>query len=101
MSMFVHKLEGCRPQPLAGYLKALGVLRLVSEQADQGARGMWRDECFWLVTALDRDALWAFFLNQYAPTPLLAPWNGGSGFYPKDSRAGIDPIAASSAARLG
>ena len=36
MSMFVHKLEGCRPQPLAGYLKALGVLRLVSEQADQG-----------------------------------------------------------------
>ena len=81
-------------------MKALGVLRLVAEQVDRSARGMWRDECFWLVTRLDRDALSAFFLDAYSPTPLLAPWNGGSGFYPKDSRAGMDPIATSTAARL-
>jgi CRISPR-associated protein Csx17 len=34
-----HVLGGCRPVPLASYLKALGVLRLVSEQADPNAGG--------------------------------------------------------------
>jgi len=34
--MSVHEvvLEGCTPEPLMGYLKALGVLRLVAEQED-------------------------------------------------------------------
>ena len=65
------------------YLKALGVLRLVSEQTDPKARGCWRDGVFVLETRLDRDGLAQFFLEQYSPTPLLAPWNGGSGFYVK------------------
>ncbi|MDZ7810555.1 MAG: hypothetical protein U5L11_11035 [Arhodomonas sp.] len=39
-------LPGCGPIPLAGYLKALGVLRLVAEQADPDARGYWEDEQF-------------------------------------------------------
>ena len=76
-------LDGCTPEPLMGYLKALGVLRLVSEQADPEARGFWRDGVFVLETKLDRDGLAKFFLEQYSPTPLLAPWNGGSGFYIK------------------
>lgn len=74
-------LNGCSPTPLAGYLKALGILRLVAEQADADARGYWQNDTFVLETALDRDALQAFFLDQYRPTPILAPWNGGSGFY--------------------
>ena len=76
-------LDGCTPEPLMGYLKALGVLRLVSEQMDSDARGCWRDSVFVLETTLDRDGLVKFFLEQYSPTPLLAPWNGGSGFYIK------------------
>jgi CRISPR-associated protein Csx17 len=76
-------LDGCTPEPLMGYLKALGVLRLVSEQADPDARGFWRDSVFVLETKLDRDGLAKFFLEKYSPTPLLAPWNGGSGFYIK------------------
>ena len=35
-------LAGCTPEPLMSYLKAIGVFRLVSEQADASARGCWR-----------------------------------------------------------
>lgn len=76
-------LEGCTPEPLMAYLKALGVLRLVSEQRDPDARGHWEAGVFKLNTALDRAALVKFFRDDYKPTPLLAPWNGGSGFYVK------------------
>jgi CRISPR-associated protein Csx17 len=39
-------------------------------------------------------------LDEYAPTPILAPWNGGSGFYPKDKKTGIDSLSSSEAARF-
>lgn len=95
-------LQGCAPTPLASYLKALGVLRLISspanhvsgEAADPHARGWWQDECFHLRTTLSRNALLHFFLHDYAPSPIIAPWNGGSGFYPKDNKDGFDPLAA-------
>jgi len=77
-------LLGCSPTPLAHYLKALGVLRLVAEQADPQARGAWHGERFTLITGLDADALENFFLYEYRPTPLVAPWNKGSGFYNND-----------------
>jgi len=83
------KLDGCRPTPLASYLKALGILRLISsdannvsgQAADPKARGMWHNECFHLETELDFDALCHFFLEDYAPSPIMAPWNGAGGFY--------------------
>ena len=95
-------LHGCAPTPLASYLKALGVLRLVSSPAnhvsgtaaDPHARGWWESECFHLRTSLNRDALLHFFLSDYAPSPIIAPWNGGSGFYSKDNKDGFDPLAA-------
>lgn len=90
MSMHVHHPTGCSPTPLAHYLKALGILRLVAEQRDPQARGWWRDETFHLATGLDDGALRRFFLDEYRPTPIIAPWNGGTGFYPKDNKAGID-----------
>lgn len=95
-----HRLDGCRPAPLAHYLKALGVLRLIAEQADPGARGWWHDDAFYLSTSLSRQALEDHFLHRYRPTPLLAPWNGGSGFYPKDNQVAIKAIEASTAARF-
>ena len=87
-------LRGCAPTPLASYLKALGVLRLVSspanhvsgEAADPHARGWWENECFHLRTTLGQDALLGFFLHDYAPSPIIAPWNGGRGFYPRVTR---------------
>lgn len=99
-TVHVHRLEGCRPTPLAHYLKALGVFRLVAEQADEEVRGWWKDDVFHIATKLDKDELERFFLNEYSPTPIMAPWNGGSGFYPKDNKSGFDPIANSSASRL-
>lgn len=93
-------LRGCTPVPLAHYLKALGVLRLVAEQADADALGHWSDDGFVLTGRLDRAALLDFFLHDYRPTPVIAPWNGGSGFYPKDNTTGIAAIEAAGAARL-
>lgn len=85
MTLYFHKLTGCAPTPLAGYLKALGILRLVTEQADASARGAWRDESFVLATQLTAADLSDFFLTRYAPTPLVSPWNSGSGFLKDDN----------------
>ncbi|HID49928.1 MAG TPA: hypothetical protein EYP40_10025, partial [Chromatiales bacterium] len=84
----VH-LQGCTPTPLASYLKALAIHRLVAEQKDPEARGWWQGQHFVLESTLDEDGLKAFFLDEYRPTPIIAPWNGGSGFYPKDNKDGI------------
>jgi CRISPR-associated protein Csx17 len=102
MTVHTHKLEGCTPTPLANYLKALGVLRLLAtpannvsgEAADSAARGWWAAEYFHLQTRFDRDALLHFFLEDYAPSPIIAPWNGGSGFYAGDNTDGFAPLTA-------
>ncbi|MHB1768565.1 MAG: type I-G CRISPR-associated protein Cas8g1/Csx17, partial [Phycisphaerae bacterium] len=104
-------LPGCTPEPLMAYLKALGILRLVSEQKDPHARGWWKNDVFWMRSALNRAAILEFFLNEYQPTPILSPWNGGSGFFLKwdekkssfkkrEANAAIERIEASSLHRL-
>jgi CRISPR-associated protein Csx17 len=93
-------LTGCRPEPLAAYLKALGVLRLVAEQADPTARGAWTGGSFQLDSTLDEAELVRFFTEKYVPTPIITPWNGGSGFWPTDKPKGIDPIRHSTDPRL-
>ena len=100
--MSVHEitLYGCTPVPLAGYLKALGILRIVSSQADKNAQGWWARDVFHLRSLLDAPELTAFFQEKYSPTPLVAPWNGGSGFFSKDNTQAIDALAASAADRF-
>jgi CRISPR-associated protein Csx17 len=93
MTIHVHELRGCAPSPLAHYLKALAILRLISEQTDANARGWWRDEAFCLATRLSGDELIRFFLEEYRPTPVLSPWNAGSGFYFREGKSGEkDPV---------
>ena len=94
------RLEGCRPTPLSSYLKALGILRIVARQVDEQARGWWEHDAFWLRSTLDPDALTTFFLEEYRPSPILAPWNGGSGFYSTDNRKAIEAIERSTAERF-
>ncbi|MBI5897158.1 MAG: type I-U CRISPR-associated protein Csx17, partial [Desulfobacterales bacterium] len=96
--MIVHNLDGCAPAPLAHYLKALGILRLVAEQADPEARGWWEGERFRLSTVLDRDALESFFLEKYEPTSIVSPWNKGSGFF-YDKDPGLSPVETAKASR--
>lgn len=79
-------LYGCAPEPLIHYLKALGVLRLVAEQLDPQVRGAWLGDAFALKTSRTKDELVTFFLEAYRPTPVVAPWNGSSGFYPADKK---------------
>lgn len=93
-------LSGCAPVPLAHYLKALGILRLVSEQKDPNATGRWHRDHFFLTSTLDREALLKFFLEEYQPTPVMAPWNGGSGFHPKDNSKALEAVAKSESTRL-
>ncbi len=57
-------------------------------------------ENFVLRSALSREALISFFQQDWVPTPLAAPWNGGSGFYPKDNTDAADAILASKSTRL-
>ena len=64
MTIHLHVLKGCSPAPLANYLKALGILRLVGEQADKQARGWWDGEHFCLLTKLSKEELEAFFLEK-------------------------------------
>jgi len=76
-------LEGCTTTPLAGYLKALGVLRLLSGRYPT-TRGAWRGNRFVLTTSLDREGIEQFFLYEYAPTPIISPWSGRAGFLEGD-----------------
>lgn len=96
-------LSGCSPVPLAHYLKALGILRLVSEQKDASATGHWQRDQFVLTSSLDQEGLLKFFMEEYEPTPVLSPWNGDGGFY-NSSRPGaretLAKVEQSKASRL-
>ncbi|MEX1027461.1 MAG: type I-U CRISPR-associated protein Csx17 [Candidatus Paceibacterota bacterium] len=104
MNQTTLQLRGCSPTPLAHYLKALGILRLVSEQADAEAMGWWQNDVFCLRSKLDAEALVRFFLEEYKPTPLVGPWGARSGFFPsaseRSAREALDQILASEQPRL-
>lgn len=92
------RLTGCSPDSVGTYLGAIGVLRLVGEQADPEALGWWEEDCFVLASRLSEEDLSAFFTERYAPTPIIAPWNKDSGFY---RRVGpLDPLVRSADPRL-
>lgn len=75
--MNLHRLNGCGPTPLANYLKALGILRLVAEQLDADARGFWAGDQFVLLSKVSEEELIRFFVDKYEPTALVNPWNKG------------------------
>lgn len=93
-------LRGCTTEPMAGYLKALAVFRLVSEQADPRARGWWAGNSFCLDSKFDEETLLQFFLDEYVPTPIVAPWHAKSGFGEDEATEGFQTIAESDSPRL-
>jgi CRISPR-associated protein Csx17 len=80
--MTSHVLPGLRPEPLGSYLAGLGLIRLLGEQADPAATAAWQRGGLVIETAVDDIAAW--LADEYVPTPVLSPWNGGSGFGAKD-----------------
>lgn len=94
-------LPGCSPTPLAAYLKALGLFRILSLQVpDSTQRAHWQGNAFVLTSTMDRDGIRDFLLHRYAPSPLVAPWNGGSGFMDGDDEPVISSIKNSVAERF-
>ena len=93
-------LHGCYTRPVSSYLKSLAVIRLVSEQADSNARAWWSEDRLIIDSNLDERDLIDFFVRRYAPTPMVAPWNGGSGFYDGDITKGLDAIISSTDLRF-
>lgn len=75
------ELDGCRTEPLMSYLKALGVLMVLTHQKDKEARGAWVDGRFVLSTKLNREELVLFLAEDYQPTPITSPWLADSGYY--------------------
>ncbi len=92
-------LTGCTPTPLASYLKGLGVLRILSN-LDSEIKAAWVGENLVLTSKRPAEVLVRYLLDDYAPTPILAPWNGGSGFYQNDNQASLQKIKESNISRL-
>jgi CRISPR-associated protein Csx17 len=86
--MHTIHLPGCNPIPLSAYLKSLGIFRILSEQLpDSSTQCYWKNGVFVLKTEISDGDLVAFFLNEYHPTPLVSPWNAGSGFYFQEGKS--------------
>ncbi len=84
--MNAFRFAGTRSDALIGYMKAIALLRLISDQADDEARGGWDGPAFVLRTNLNREQLADFFLDCYRPTPVMNPWNSGAGFDARSRR---------------
>ncbi len=94
-------LEGCVPETLASYLKALAVQRIVAEQLDPTARSWWDDDGrFHLESAAAWEDLVGFFVHAYVPTPAVTPWNGDGGWWGQGEDR-VQAIRASSDPRFG
>lgn len=95
-----HLLAGLRPEPLASYLAGLGLIRVLAEQADWHTAAAWADEGLAITTAVADIAAW--LTERYEPTPVLSPWNNGSGFGLKDKepKRTLDAIRVHPSPRL-
>lgn len=95
-----HVLSGLRPEPLGSYLAGLGLIRLLGEQADPAATAAWEAGGLVIETTIADISAW--LTDDYMPTPVLSPWNGGSGFGAKDKepKRRINELRAHPSARL-
>jgi CRISPR-associated protein Csx17 len=94
------ELRGCRTLPLLSYLKTLGVLKHVAN-AEPDARLWWHPEGFAeLRSLLDEGSLVDFFLDEYVPTPITSPWNGGSGYYPSTNVPALEVLEGAGGRRF-
>ncbi|MFF4894690.1 type I-G CRISPR-associated protein Cas8g1/Csx17 [Micromonospora chersina] len=75
-------MPGLHPTPLVNYLAGLGLIRVIGEQADPQVIAAWTPEGLLIDTTVADIATW--LAQTYAPTPVLSPWNEGSGFGTKD-----------------
>lgn len=80
--MTQHVIPGVRRTSLSNQLAGLGLFRVLAEQADSRARCHFAGSSLAIDTTVDNLAEW--LVDSYVPTPVLSPWNEGSGFGDKD-----------------
>lgn len=80
--MTTHRVAGARGRSLGAQLAALGLTRVLAEQADPRTRCHFEGTDLVVETTIDSLADW--LVDAYCPTPVLSPWNEGSGFGAKD-----------------
>lgn len=80
------RVKGLKADILAEYLAQVGLVRVLGSQADKNLIFGWTGSELWVDTAED---IVDFLLHRYQPTPIVSPWNGGSGFQPKDKNAAL------------
>jgi CRISPR-associated protein Csx17 len=99
------ELPGLHADPVQSYLAALGVLRSVAEQVDGSAALSYQPTGFQLHSKFSLDDLVTFFTTEWSPTPIVSPWNKGSGMRPDGSAAAatraLDRLAGGDDPRLG
>lgn len=77
-----HVIPNARGRSMLGALAALGLLRVVGEQADPVVRSWYDGFDLHLETSVGDLVRW--LAEEYVPTPVLSPWNEGSGYGLKD-----------------
>ena len=93
MAGHILQLRGCTPEPLGNYLKGLGIFRLIAEQADPQARAWWKNGVLhvlqnkWLDATTASAELVCWLMKACRFTPLIAPWQKGTGYLPIGKRA--------------
>lgn len=94
------RLPGVRSDTLLGYLKGLGILQILGRQEDPGIGACWRDGALALRTDRSLKEIETFFAERWVPAPVVSPWNGGSGFHPKDNTEAFEFIERTDDPRL-
>ena len=94
------RISGATSQTLLGYLKGLGLVRILGLQHDAGLRAAWVGGTLELTTALSAVGLEDFLVERWVPAPVVSPWNGGSGFFPKDNTEAFETLEADGSERL-
>ena len=74
--LYTWQANGCSFEPIADYLKALGLLRVLPN-----SKGWWQNGEFWIESDRPPDEVVDHLIEQACVTPLFNPWNGDSGFW--------------------
>ncbi|MDO5682267.1 MAG: type I-U CRISPR-associated protein Csx17 [Propionibacteriaceae bacterium] len=81
-----HEFPGLPPTDLLSYLVGLGLGRVLALQSPQ-TEWAWQGDTLVIDTPVND--IPQFLVSDYQPTPVLSPWNNGSGFAPQDKNQRI------------
>lgn len=74
--MSVNRLNilGCQANHPLNYLKAIGLLKIISLQLEPSVKGFYDHDSFILETNLSKEQIANFFVHKYIPSPILSPF---------------------------